>query len=582
MAKVNGSGCDHNTSTEEPPVYMAAHPKLTTQKSALKEIIKHGQPTTVESRGNKHTTWQQKISMYLVCILWKSFSALQLVGLIIEWTTNLLALNNGVLGLLSRIIFLNWGDIVYPVVGSENYFSILGLSDPRVDLLINASNTGKLGSAQAEVEVFPTEDAGSRSTADMCIMAAKLSYENPAVIKKVVEQNWNMHLHGFYNCWNEYQNMKNTQAYVVMDKPTDANAVVVAFRGTEAFNAYDWSTDFDFSFITLEGLGGVHLGFLEALGLATRDSIDTFVKMNKKAQSTKHQTKIKEQQEALANNLPPSPHHRTKSEIHATLPTSGLADTIIADSEKILAYDHITEQVALILHDNPNAKLYITGHSLGGALAVLYAAMLHYTGQTEVASKIKAVYTFGQPRVGDLNFATYFKQKLEGRYFRVVYCNDLVPRVPFDNKLFAFKHLGDCQYFNSCYDGMVVQEVPNPNFFSVRNLLTKHLNAAWELFHAMFIACPEYGNAFKENNLSILIRALGVIFPGVAAHWPINYVNAIRLGPIPLKRSLVGDVAHTDAEFYLMQDNLNCDVNSPVSSSVLPDRSRKSPLSKHL
>lgn len=48
--------------------------------------------------------------------------------------------------------------------------------------------------------------------------------------------------------------MNNTQAFVVMDKPEDANLVVVAFRGTEAFNAYDWSTDIDFSWAKLDGL----------------------------------------------------------------------------------------------------------------------------------------------------------------------------------------------------------------------------------------------------------------------------------------------------------------------------------------
>lgn len=43
----------------------------------------------------------------------------------------------------------------------------------------------------------------------------------------------------------------------------------------------------------------------------------------------------------------------------------------------------------------PHKKIYITGHSLGGALA-LFAAVelsLNYT--------VTAVYTYGQPRVGN-------------------------------------------------------------------------------------------------------------------------------------------------------------------------------------
>lgn len=40
--------------------------------------------------------------------------------------------------------------------------------------------------------------------------------------------------------------MNNTQAFVVMDKPKDADVMAATFRGTETFNAYDWSTDIDF------------------------------------------------------------------------------------------------------------------------------------------------------------------------------------------------------------------------------------------------------------------------------------------------------------------------------------------------
>lgn len=67
-----------------------------------------------------------------------------------------------------------------------------------------------------------------------------------------------------------------------MDKFMDVNVVVVVFCGIEVFNVYDWSIDFDFFFIILEGLGGVYLGFLEVFGFVICDFIDIFVKMNKK------------------------------------------------------------------------------------------------------------------------------------------------------------------------------------------------------------------------------------------------------------------------------------------------------------
>jgi hypothetical protein len=78
--------------------------------------------------------------------------------------------------------------------------------------------------------------------------------------------------------------MKNTQVYIFTDKKQDANAVVIAWRGTEAFNAYDWSTDIDFSWVRFQNKMGVHLGFLEALGLCDRDDMETFNKMDKRSQ----------------------------------------------------------------------------------------------------------------------------------------------------------------------------------------------------------------------------------------------------------------------------------------------------------
>lgn len=55
----------------------------------------------------------------------------------------------------------------------------------------------------------------------------------------------------------------------------------------------------------------------------------------------------------------------------------------------------LLQNMAAITKKYPNVPIYITGHSLGGALAVLAGAEL-------VSSyNITAVYTYGEPRVGD-------------------------------------------------------------------------------------------------------------------------------------------------------------------------------------
>ena len=63
--------------------------------------------------------------------------------------------------------------------------------------------------------------------------------------------------------------------------------------------------------------------------------------------------------------------------------------------------------------------LYLTGHSLGGALALIATREIGPDSHG-------ACYTFGSPRVGRFGFARYIKTPM----YRVVNANDLVPRVP--------------------------------------------------------------------------------------------------------------------------------------------------------
>lgn len=96
----------------------------------------------------------------------------------------------------------------------------------------------------------------------------------------------------------------------------------------------------------------------------------------------------------------------------------------------------------------PLPPLLITGHSLGGALATMAAASLHENG-----INVAGLYTFGQPRVGDLTFSRQLDKNLAGKVFRFVNNNDVVPHVPppfsFQNPMRFYGHLGTLKYFNS-------------------------------------------------------------------------------------------------------------------------------------
>lgn len=72
---------------------------------------------------------------------------------------------------------------------------------------------------------------------------------------------------------------------------------------------------------------------------------------------------------------------------------------------------------------NPNFRLVVTGHSLGGAVATIATARLRTEGFPVEA------YTFGSPRVGNAAFVNWFAEQ-DGIQRRVTHEDDPVPRLP--------------------------------------------------------------------------------------------------------------------------------------------------------
>lgn len=91
---------------------------------------------------------------------------------------------------------------------------------------------------------------------------------------------------------------------------------------------------------------------------------------------------------------------------------------------------------AVLAASPPGARLYITGHSLGAALAALTAQRLAAVAPERLA----AVYTFGMPRVGNAAFAQAYEAVLGARTYRMVHGDDLVPTVPPSS--LGFHHVG--------------------------------------------------------------------------------------------------------------------------------------------
>ncbi len=98
----------------------------------------------------------------------------------------------------------------------------------------------------------------------------------------------------------------------------------------------------------------------------------------------------------------------------------------------------------------PDRPLWLTGHSLGGALATLAVATLIDADET-----FYGAYTFGSPRVGDRDFARNFNLEAKGKVFRYQNNADIVTRVP--ARLMGYSHVGSFVYISE--DGMLSTDI---------------------------------------------------------------------------------------------------------------------------
>ncbi|MCX4679353.1 lipase family protein [Streptomyces sp. NBC_01433] len=87
-------------------------------------------------------------------------------------------------------------------------------------------------------------------------------------------------------------------------------------------------------------------------------------------------------------------------------------------------------------------SVWLAGHSLGGALAMLAGSRLHFEADILPAG----IYTYGQPRTCDRTLAGAYNTALKNRTHRFVNNNDIVPQVP---PAPLFSHVDQLRYFDA-------------------------------------------------------------------------------------------------------------------------------------
>lgn len=106
-----------------------------------------------------------------------------------------------------------------------------------------------------------------------------------------------------------------------------------------------------------------------------------------------------------------------------------------------LAFHEVRNSVinAVRAQRTANQKVWVTGHSLGGAQAILAAKTLK-----QERIPVQGLYTFGCPRIGNEAFKVNFGIANTQRY---VYALDLVPMLP-DDIVRGYRHIGRTNNFH--------------------------------------------------------------------------------------------------------------------------------------
>ncbi|KAI9004506.1 Alpha/Beta hydrolase protein [Hyaloraphidium curvatum] len=105
----------------------------------------------------------------------------------------------------------------------------------------------------------------------------------------------------------------------------------------------------------------------------------------------------------------------------------------------------ISGLLASYLARHPNSPVLVTGHSLGGALASLFAQDIarNYTKGANATVKDLQLFTYGEPRTFTPNFSPTFRQDLVPNSHRVVNYLDPIPHLPpNDTDLGLYAHVG--------------------------------------------------------------------------------------------------------------------------------------------
>ena len=203
-------------------------------------------------------------------------------------------------------------------------------------------------------------------------------------------------------------------AYLIQS--SDGSVVILAYRGTEATNLINWLTDAD-----------VHPDKIAFLFPPDATNAGPW---SSPPDAEAAQAQAYAVHAGFYRNV-----RATRFEVIAALKRA-------LDGRSVLDDDEASPMPPM---DKPMTTLYLTGHSLGGAMAALMAVMLSVEPEyiERFATVFKGASTYGAPMVGSPEFANACSARtfLDQNVVRYVYRKDVVPHLP-PRESDDFQHFG--------------------------------------------------------------------------------------------------------------------------------------------
>ena len=145
--------------------------------------------------------------------------------------------------------------------------------------------------------------------------------------------------------------------------------------------------------------------------------------------------------------------------------------------------DKLWSRILEVLPKTTKKQIWITGHSLGAAMATICASRLEHLNPK--------LYTYGSPRVGGENFV----KGLKVEHQRFVNNNDAVPKFPL--WIMGFGHHGELHYID--YHGHTTKNISYWRRFKDQMRGRWSALKKWQFFDGLYDhSCSRYSNKLKH------------------------------------------------------------------------------------